>query len=303
MSTPPSASGMARNAVFLISPGAGSGRAEGRLIKLLYQNRSYLGGYQLELVRSVEEATDVLMGLAPEQVPVAVGGDGTVGMIASALWVGGFSSVPLAIVPLGTANVLANALGILSPSHGLRALKEGKVAEVDVIRTSHPKTPIAVASISAGFEGRFLGVYARTRRWGRLLAAFAGSPHLIRERDQINLELDGESVIEPGAIPFGAGLYNTPGYAPGIAMSPQADVHDGIAESIVFENARTYLRALCDGARGRVAPERSGAARRPWRKAILESTGPLQIDGETLPPGELTALVVRGGLRVSTPRS
>ena len=61
---------------------------------------------------------------------VAVGGDGTVNEIASALI---HTDTAIAIMPMGSGNGLARDLGIstLLPFHALEAIKKGKIMEID----------------------------------------------------------------------------------------------------------------------------------------------------------------------------
>jgi diacylglycerol kinase family enzyme len=74
----------------------------------------------------------------PVDLVVALGGDGTTRFALAALAESG-SNIPLGIVPLGTANVLARNLGILdhgffasSPENALSVLKSGRTISIDL---------------------------------------------------------------------------------------------------------------------------------------------------------------------------
>lgn len=95
------------------------------------------GRYEVELrePRSPEETTAIARDAAAAGAPlvVAAGGDGTASAVAAAL-VGTESA--LGLLPLGTANDLARALGIPGDAAGAaRRLAEGRVRAVDVLET------------------------------------------------------------------------------------------------------------------------------------------------------------------------
>ena len=72
---------------------------------------------------------------------VAVGGDGTVALVAAPLARCGRADTPIGIVPYGTANVLARTLGISDEAQIIAALGEGEIRRLDAIRTSDPERP------------------------------------------------------------------------------------------------------------------------------------------------------------------
>ncbi len=99
---------MARLAL-VANPGSGSGEAE-RVERLL-------AAREPELIRFDLDDHAGLTGAAPERIVVA-GGDGSIGSVAE---VAAELAVPLAIVPVGTANDFARALGI--PAETERAVE------------------------------------------------------------------------------------------------------------------------------------------------------------------------------------
>lgn len=285
-------------ALFLLNPRAGGGRAAARLGALLRRAPPFEGRYDVAEVTSVDDACRAMRVLEPGVVPVAAGGDGTLGLVAAALDRRGGDETALAVLPLGTGNILARTLGVDTPVHALAALEHGPVRRIDVMRTSHPAAPLALVSISAGFEGRFIERYAQRRRLGRGVAALTALWSALGRGAPPMLELEGENVLGAGDEVFSAGLYNTPFYAGGLVMSPDADVADGAGEVAVYRTALAYVRATA-AALGR-SSRRSGAdvLRRRFGVARLESAGPLQIDGEPVAAGAVSVRMQPGALSV-----
>jgi diacylglycerol kinase family enzyme len=290
-----------RHVLFIVNRQAGSGRSSERLRRRLEHLPGFSARQETAEVRSLDEARDALRGLAPDAVPVAAGGDGIVGLVASALLASGMSHRPLAILPLGTSNLLARALGLRDARDALSALDGGKPCRIDVMRTSHPSAPVAVVSISTGFEGRFLARYGRIRRYGRALGALSALTEAWGRASPVALELDGETLLAPEDVAYSAGLYNTPSYVGGLVMSPDADASDGVGESVVYRNATAYWAAVARGACGGSLRPRAGVMRRRWRRARLESQSPLQIDGEPYPPGAVSVWIEAAALTVLVP--
>jgi len=101
----------------------------------------------------------------------AMGGDGTVRDAASGLY---GSSVPLGILPAGTTNVVARALGLpLAPLAAARALAEGRTRSMDVGLCD--ERPFLMQA-SAGFDASLMARVDRRlkERFGRLSIALQG---------------------------------------------------------------------------------------------------------------------------------
>lgn len=174
---------------------------------------------------------------------------------------------------------------------------------MDVVHTSHPRMPVSLVGISAGFEGRFIDAWARWRSRGRAPAAVAASIRAWPGRGGTTLELDGWEVLEPSERVFAAGLYNMPLYAGGVAMNPGADPFDGIGEGVVYDTSAAYLRTVVAGARRETSAPIHGVRRHPWRTARIWSDGPLQIDGEPVGRGAVTARLDPGALSLVVPEA
>ena len=107
-------------------------------------------------------------GDASADALLAGGGDGTVSAAAQACFRTG---MPLAVVPAGTMNLFARALGIpLVPEEAVRALAKGRVIAVD-IATANGRP--FVHQYSVGIHARLVRIRETMRyhgRWGKIVA-------------------------------------------------------------------------------------------------------------------------------------
>jgi len=251
-------------------------------------------------VATVATVGDIVRQLRPGEIPVAVGGDGTANQVARALLDAATPPV-MGLLPLGTGNALAHAFGVGRVRFALEALRAGRPRAVDVMLTSHPTASLALASLSAGFEGRFLMRYATLRVRGRMQAGLrslraAGGP-----RGRIVLTADGVELTGSGEHVFNAGLYNIPCYAGGHTVWPAAEPGDGEAEAVVCTSAAAYWRTLALGLRTDTPGASGGRRFRRWRKAHLDSAEPIQFDGEWAPAGRIDVRLEHGALNILVP--
>jgi diacylglycerol kinase family enzyme len=199
------------------------------------------------------------------------------------------------VLPLGTGNAFAHSIGLGSLGQAVLALDVGQVRALDLMVTTHPEASVVVASLSVGFEAEFVRSWNRARRSGRLsggLVALARAA--MAQTTTAQLWLDGASSPLTGSRVWSAGLYNISHYAFGKLAIPECDPGDAAAEAIVYRDAWEYVRALVTGN----ASASSGVERRRWRVALVETSGPIQADGETIPGRELAVYLEPGGLRV-----
>jgi diacylglycerol kinase (ATP) len=287
-----------RRFVFFVNPAARDGSAERRL-------RWALAGRP-----DIEQAADVVpvshpsdvrvCGLPDHTLVVAVGGDGTVNLVATALHKQGANDRPLAVIPLGTGNALAQSLQIRTVESGMRALESGHTCRLDRMRTSLPERPLALVSVSTGFESAFLCGVARWRprtRWGGLYALPRALP---RRRCGTELVLDGERVLAKEDGFYNVGLYNMPCYAFGWRVVQGVDPQDGRGDAALHHRAPGYWRALAGACLGRPVP---ASTTRQWRKARLTLREPAQIDGEVIAARRLFLWIEPMAQRMVVPRT
>jgi YegS/Rv2252/BmrU family lipid kinase len=211
---------------------------------------------------------------------VAVGGDGTVNEVAAAL-VG--TRTRLGIVPLGSGNGLARALGIpLSPLAAMRQLATAKCVLMDVGRCGD-RFFLSTAGVGVDAEV----AYTYMKYFG---AVRGRSPYFLLTAMKVLLYRPSEIVLESEALtyqgaPFLLSLCNTTQFGCGAIISPKAKYDDGLLDICILEKIRYrampgYVHSLFEGSIDQTPGMRIAHA----RKVLLLSKKPikLQLDGESL---------------------
>jgi diacylglycerol kinase family enzyme len=268
---------------------------------------------------------------AGARMVVAAGGDGTVRACAQAL---AGTQVPLAIVPLGTANLAARALGIPSRIGGsLATAFGGHERRIDLAVAGGAVAGAAVAGAAGAMAGAGamggaramagageltfaamagIGLDAEVvaatprllkRRAGWLAYAAAGIAHLPGRGQRFTVRLDDD---EPLARQARCVVVGNAGLLPGgFALLPQARLDDGLLDVGILAPAgpagwlRVAHQVLSGGGRDGRQLERHQARRVEIR---TDTELPREVDGEVIAPGRsLTVTLLRRALTVRVP--
>jgi diacylglycerol kinase family enzyme len=240
----------------------------------------------------------------------AAGGDGTVRACAEAL---AGTGVPLAIVPLGTANLTARALGVPGPAgRALEAGFCGRDRKIDLARIDDGAGDGAggawfTAMAGIGLDAAVVEAAARApfkRRLGWVAYAVAGATRLSLPPRDFTVQLDDAEPIRRRArcvVVANAGLL--PG---GFALLPGARLDDGrldvgvLAPSGTWGWVRVAGRVLTGGRRHDRHLESFPAGH---VRISAAASLPRQADGEILAPARALAVsVCPGALVVRQPR-
>ena len=237
---------------------------------------------------------------AGTRMVVAAGGDGTVRACAQAL---AGTEVPLGIVPLGTANLAARALGIPSGVGGSLATAFGGHERRIDLAVAGELTFAAMAGI--GLDAEVVAATPRLlkRRAGWLAYAAAGVAHLAGRGERFTVRLDDD---EPLARQARCVVVGNAGLLPGgFTLLPQARLDDGLLDVGILAPAgpggwlRVAHRVLTGNGRDGRQLERHQARRVEIR---AETELPREIDGEVITPGRsLTVTLLRRALTVRVP--
>ena len=174
---------------------------------------------------------------------VVVGGDGMVNLGVNAV---AGTSLPLGIVPAGTGNDIARALGLptddVAAAAGvlLQALADGSRRVVDAARCAWREPAGTSGSrwfagvLGAGFDA-IVNERANGWRWPRGRAKYVGA--MLRELPVFRpraytIELDGEVWATPAML---VTVGNGPSYGGGMRVCPDAELDDGLVDVMVVE--------------------------------------------------------------------
>jgi diacylglycerol kinase family enzyme len=285
--------------VFFANPGAREGRVISRLRAVLKEIPVLAEQSETMCVRSHNEIRSALRQIRSDAIPVAVGGDGTVNMLVRALRAENMGARPVGVLPFGTGNAFAHAIGVGKIPRALAALASRKVRSLDLMVTTHPEAPIALVSISAGFESKFLWHYAKWRKWtplgGSLLSFFRTSASAYKG---ITLTCDDTPLVTAEERIYNAGLYNMPCYAFGRTVFPDADPEDGVAYALACSSNWIYWKTLLQGYRQNQPATELAPRARNWRDAYFETEHPLQVDGEVIMGGAFNVHIEPKALNV-----
>ncbi|HEY2508200.1 MAG TPA: diacylglycerol kinase family protein [Streptosporangiaceae bacterium] len=236
---------------------------------------------------------------AGASVVFAVGGDGTVRACAGAL---AGTQVPLAIVPMGSANLTARALGI--PSRLGAALEvglRGADRRID-LATADGATFAAMAGIGldAAVVGATADVAKRLAGWPAYAAAAVSQ--LLQPPATFTVRLDESEPLIRRARSVAVGNCGLlPG---GFRILPDAELDDGMLDVAIL--APGLLGWASVGYRVIAASRRDDSGLERYRARRVEvrvgAVLPRQADGEMIGPGSsLTVAVQPGALLVRVP--
>jgi undecaprenyl-diphosphatase len=230
----------------------------------------------------------------------AVGGDGTVRACAQAL---AGTGVPLAIVPRGTANLAARALGVPPGLGAALAVGFGGHERRIDLAVANGITYAAMAGI--GVDAAVVGATPERlkARAGWLAYAATGARHALGRRTTFRVRLDG---AEPLTRRARSVVVGNVGLLPGgFLLLPDARLDDGLLDVAILAPssplgwARVAYRVMAGSRHEDWQLERHQA-----RGIEIRAAGelPREIDGEVIQPGRsLTVTVAPAALVVRVP--
>ncbi len=252
-------------------------------------------GLDVEFAETVHD--DQGLGLTRQAVAagarlvLAAGGDGTVRSCAQAL---AGTTVPLAIVPLGTANLAARALGLPRRLDAVLAVAfGGRQRRIDLAEADG--MPYA-AMAGIGLDASVVAATPRLvkERLGWLGYAAAGTARLPGRRHEFTVRLDDGPPLTRRARSVAVGNCGLlPG---GFALLPAARLDDGVLDVGILGPAgpvdwgRVAYRVITGSGH-----DDRRLARFRARRVDIEARAdlPREVDGELIAPGRTLTIEVR----------
>lgn len=290
----------------LLNPSAGSYVAEVVEQALERQFAGRKGAYEVHVVRPHERFAELARSAVEGGygVVVAAGGDGTVSEVAEGL-VG--SDVPLGIIPLGTANVLARELGIPVDINAACALLAGEfgVTTIDAIgaRGQHYFTQLGI-----GIDALMIRDTTRQdkKRFGRIAYLWTAFKSLAGFQPcRFNLRIDGKA-RKARASQLLLANCATLGQQP-LLWGPEIRPNDGRVDICVIR-ARTVVDYALVAWHVVLRQHRQSRNIRYFvaTREVTISTAralPVQADGEIIGNTPIDVRVVAAALKVAVPRA
>lgn len=294
-----------RFASLIFNPVSGQGNAQQDLLLIRKLLEPYLG---LKVVfTSLEKTTQELVEEAIADQPdliIASGGDGTISAVAGGLI---NTNIPLGVIPRGTANAFAMALGIPMMIRGAcDTIISGATKLVDIaLCNQHPM--ILLAGI--GYEAETVEKANREvkNRWGPLAYIMAGIQQF-NTQEVFNLTIDIDGVVNKFITP----AITIANVAPRTSILAQGFgqviADDGLLEVMVYVpqsriEAVQALTTLVHAGLFKVATEREDIICARGKKIAIVTDTPQKVvlDGEIIGTTPVQLEAIPKGLTVIAP--
>lgn len=280
----------------LVNPLSGGGAAPAAVVPVARILRD--AGAKVEVTYSPGPAGCAQLArdaAARGDVVVAVGGDGMLSSIASAVVE---AQGLLGIVPSGRGNDFARMLGLHNdPENVAHVLLEGEPSDVDVIDAGRR---IVLGSVYAGVDSLASEIVDRSHRLPRSLQyPYAAVRSVLAfTPTRFTIEIDGEPLVEEA---YTVVVANSGYYGAGMHIAPTAQLDDGLLD-VVIVKAASKLRLirsmpkLYDGSH----LELDDVISLQGKEVRVSSGAPVTAygDGERLAPLPVSARVRKQALRV-----
>lgn len=291
---------MSAELALLVNPAARGGRTLRLLDPVVRRLRA--GGAEVTVIVG-DDASDALeractaVAERPDAL-VAFGGDGLVHLAVQAV---AGTDVPLGIIPAGTGNDIADALGLprKNPLVAADAVLRGKPRTIDAGRIAGEWF---AGVVCCGFDSR-VNERANAMTWppgmAKYLLALAQELRTF-EPIPFRITLDEEEVIEQEGMFVAVG--NTRSYGAGMRVCPDAQPDDGLLDVMILGavSKGAFLRAFPRVFQGTHVTHPAVTVRRV-RSVRLEAPDTIAYaDGERIGPVPITCEIVPGALRVLT---
>jgi diacylglycerol kinase (ATP) len=215
--------------LFVINPVSGGNKVDWKA-----SIREYFGTldhhieiYQLTGGNDIPALQGIIEKSKPQKV-VAVGGDGTVSMMAKMLL---GSGIALGILPAGSANGMARELGIsFIPKEALDYILNSPIKDADVIRINQDLISLHLSDIGLNAlliknfdDGKIRG------KWGyaKVVVKTLWKKTLMK----VHIQIDGREIIHDAEMVV---LANASRYGTGAVINPDGNLYDGHFEVVIM---------------------------------------------------------------------
>lgn len=291
------------DAVLVVNPISGSSRRRNAVERYVAALERRGLDVRVEPTRAAGDGATIARDAAAAGVPVviAAGGDGTVNDVASGLLDAG-DGTALAVLPLGTSNLVARHLGIpLHPPEAAAAAVTSPDPVVVDVGSAGGRTFVACAGV--GLDAHVVGELSARRRGHIGFLSYALPMWRTVRRytmPTLTVRVDGGRTLEGTQVL----VLNMRPYAAFLEPAPLASATDGLLDVVVLAGrgalriARWSLGAL----RARLLEDRDAThVRSSFLEIASDDPAPVQIDGDVGGTTPVDMLVRPHALRILRP--
>lgn len=282
--------------LFVINKVSGAGKENWRdLISNYFTGKNHsIAFFELPENPDPDKIKSSIKATKPELV-VAVGGDGTVGLVAIALK--GFN-IPMGIIPAGSANGMATELEIpAEPEDALEIISTGRISSCDAIKIGD-RYCLHLSDI--GLNAQLIKYFSEGKLRGKAGYARVIIKTLWR-RKKMQVSIKAEKEINREA--FMVVLANASKYGTGAVINPEGRINDGLFEVVIVRklSISQLLKMLF-----RPGPFNPTKIETYHARSVSISTNSkvhFQVDGEYLGKiTELEASIEKGFVQILLPK-
>ena len=279
----------ARQVIISVNPKSGA-RSRRNLAEQLGQRLtdSDFEVHLLSDIQQVQQLSEQFLNEKTLRCVVAAGGDGTVGLLVNRLP----ERTPIAILPLGTENLLAKHFGLTADPAALAdAISTGRVAAIDV---GSANGQLFLVMVSCGFDAEVVRRMHANRK-GHINHFSYALPMLKTiakyKYPQIRVACEGS----PDAQGAWAFVFNVPRYALNLQFAPASNPQDGQLDLCTFGAGKLFrglfylYKIVCGKHEALQDTQQRQSATMHFEAVEADVEIPFQIDGD---PGGFLPLTV-----------
>jgi len=223
--------------LFIINPGSGSHDLNLKEVISTYfeSKNTEIDLFELPKDCSLEKIKERIKSSKADRV-VAVGGDGTLKLVAECLL---HTETPIGIIPAGSANGMAKELGIPTDIElALAILDEGRLQKIHVVKLNDE---ICIHLSDLGFNAYLVKKFdtlPERGMWGYAKATW----HALwnHSRMEVQLKLKNETITSKAAM---VAIANATMYGSGLKINPDGKLDDELFEVVLVKDY-SYLEIL-----------------------------------------------------------
>lgn len=215
--------------LFVINPGSGTAEIDFKNLISAYceENKQAFEIYELPKNCSIQKLKTAIQKATADRV-IAVGGDGTLKMVAEAL-IG--EKTPIGVIPAGSANGMAKELGI--PTEPELAIKTAVTGRPKTIHTVLVNGELCIHLADIGFNAYIVKKFDDLPQRGMLGYARAAWTALWNHRKMtVEIKLKDKTIQAKAAMVV---IANATMYGTGVKINPDGNLEDELFEVILVK--------------------------------------------------------------------